>query len=691
MQKKEVQRRVQHVGVQGPFVRSKWSHILVTFSQDDLQLKDYPHNDAMVISCVIKGFLVNNVLVDTGIAADIIFAKAFRQMQEPKDKIHDATHPLCGFGGRQIVALGKITMSITFGYVHNTRTEQVVFDIVDMEYPYNPIIGRGTLNAFEALLHPAYLCMKIPSEQGPIAIHGSQEAARRAEGSWTDSKAIHNIDGAEACQQYKHKREKAASADQSKPMLLCEDIAYQRVLLGSQLSNEQEKTLIRFLFNNKDVFTWTANDLCGVNRDGIEHSLNVDPSFRPRKQRLQKMSDDKAEGDRNEVKRLLSAGVIIDVTYPEWLANTIMVKEANGKWRMCIDFTDLNKACPKDDFPLPRIDSLVDAAASSKLMSLLDCYSGYHQIWMKKEDEPKTSFITPSGTYYYLRMPEGLKNAGGSFSRMTAKVLHSQIGRNVLPYVDDIIVKSTKQENHIADLQETFANLRQAGFKLNPEKCVFGVKKGKFLGCLVSTKGMEANPNKIKDILRMEPPNTKKGVRRLAGRLASLNRFISRSAEINLPFFEILKSAEVFQWGPAQQRAFEELKQYLIDLTTLAPPSPGAPLLLYVAASHSAVSATLVQEKQDGQVKKQALIYFVSKVLSLSKRKYTELEKVLYDVLMASRKLRHYFQAYNIIVPSSQPLKDIMRNREATGRIGKWAAELNEFSIDYVHRSSIQS
>jgi hypothetical protein len=129
----------------------------------------------------------------------------------------------------------------------------------------------------------------------------------------------------------------------------------------------------------------------------------------------------------------------------------------------------------------------------------------------------------------------------------------------------------------------------------------------------------------------------------------------------------------------------------LIDLTTLTPPSPGAPLLLYVAASHSAVSAALVQEKQDGQVKKQALVYFVSKVLSLSKKNYTELEKVLYAVLVASGKLRHYFQAYHIIVPSSQPLKDIMRNREATGRIGKWAAKFNEFSIDYVHRSSIQS
>jgi hypothetical protein len=180
------------------------------------------------------------------------------------------------------------------------------------------------------------------------------------------------------------------------------------------------------------------------------------------------------------VKRLLSAGVIREVTYPEWLANIVIVKKANGKWRMCIDFTDLNKACPKDEFPLSRIDSLVDAAATLELMSLLDCYSRYHQIWMK-EDELKTSFITLSGTYCYLRMPQGLKNAGGCFSRMTAKVLHSQIGRNVLTYVDDIIVKSTRKENHVTYLQETFANFRRAGLKLNLKKCVFGVKKGKFL------------------------------------------------------------------------------------------------------------------------------------------------------------------------------------------------------------------
>jgi hypothetical protein len=134
-----------------------------------------------------------------------------------------------------------------------------VFDIVDMEYPYNAIIGHGTLNAFEAILHPAYLCMKIPSEQGPIAVHGSQEAARKAEGKRIDSKEIHNIYGVEACEQYKYKREKAASADQPKPMLLCEDIVEQKVLLGSQLSEDQEK-------NFDKIFIQQQRCLCLVSQ-----------------------------------------------------------------------------------------------------------------------------------------------------------------------------------------------------------------------------------------------------------------------------------------------------------------------------------------------------------------------------------------------------------------------------------------
>jgi hypothetical protein len=135
------------------------------------------------------------------------------------------------------------------------------------------------------------------------------------------------------------------------------------------------------------------------------------------------MFEDRAIGARTEVKRLITIKVIREIAYLEWLANIVMVKKSNKKWQKCIDFTDLNKLSPKDEFPLPKIYSLIDAVANSKMMNLLDYYLGYYPIWMKKEDEPKTSFITPSDTYCYPQMLEGLKNVGGSFSRMTSKVL----------------------------------------------------------------------------------------------------------------------------------------------------------------------------------------------------------------------------------------------------------------------------
>ena len=140
---------------------------------------------------------------------------------------------------------------------------------------------------------------------------------------------------------------------------------------------------------------WSAGDLRGVSRDIVEHRLDIRPGAKPKNQRPHKMSDEKAAAVKAEVQRLLDAKVIRKVKYPTWLANTVPVKKKNGKWRMCIDFTDLNKACPKDDFPLPRIDKIIDNAANIQLMLLLDCFSGYHQIWMRMEDEEKTSFTTP--------------------------------------------------------------------------------------------------------------------------------------------------------------------------------------------------------------------------------------------------------------------------------------------------------
>jgi hypothetical protein len=182
----------------------------------------------------------------------------------------------------------------------------------------------------------------------------------------------------------------------------------------------------------------------------------------------------------------------------------------------------------------------------SEMLSLLDMFSGYHQIRVRKEDEEKTGFITPFGTFCFVRISEGLKNTGCTFSRMIAIVLHPQLQRHILVYVDDIVVKSVKRRDHISDLAETFANLRAANLRLNPEKCVFGIHKGKVLGCLVSTKGIEANPDKIKAPIEMQDPVSVKDVQKLTGRVTTLNRFIPRAVERSLPFFQVLRSTKNF-------------------------------------------------------------------------------------------------------------------------------------------------
>ena len=175
-----------------------------------------------------------------------------------------------------------------------------------------------------------------------------------------------------------------------------------------------------------------------------------------------------------------------------------MVPKKNTKvLRMCVDFTSLNKHCPKDHFPLPRIDQIVDSTAGCQRLSFLDAYSGYHQIRMKIEDEELTAFITPYGVYCYTTMPFGLKNAGATYQRMMQNCLQAQIGRNIQVYVDDIVIMTKDDSTFLDDLRKTFDNLDRYHIKLNPTKCAFGVPSGQLLGYLISARGIEANPEKI--------------------------------------------------------------------------------------------------------------------------------------------------------------------------------------------------
>jgi len=287
--------------------------------------------------------------------------------------------------------------------------------------------------------------------------------------------------------------------------------------IGTSMKEETKQELVQFLRENVDVFAWSHEDMPGIDPSIITHRLNVYPSSKPVRQKKRVFAPERDNAIKEEVQKLTTAQFIREVYYPDWLANVVMVKKANGKWRMCVDFIDLNKACPKDSYPLPRIDQLVDSTAGHQLLSFMDAFSGYNQIKMDEADQEKTSFVTSQGLFCYKAMPFGLKNVGATYQRLVNQMFRPQIGRNVEVYVDDMLVKSLDEKKHLDDLKETFDTLRRHQMKLNPNKCAFGVSSGKFLGFMVSQRGIEANPDKIRAILDMEPPKNIKEVQSLTG------------------------------------------------------------------------------------------------------------------------------------------------------------------------------
>jgi ribonuclease HI len=308
---------------------------------------------------------------------------------------------------------------------------------------------------------------------------------------------------------------------------------------------------------------------------------------------------------------------------------------------MCVDYTGLNKACPKIPYPLPRIDQIVDSTARCETLSFLDAYSGYHQIKMKESDQLATSFITPFGMYCYT----------------------------------------------------TFGCLCAKGVKLNPKKCVFGVPRGMLLGFIVSERGIEANSEKIAAITDMGPIKDLKGVERVMGCLVALSRFILRLGEKGLPLYRLLRKAERFTWTPEAEEALRNLKALLTNAPILVPPAAGEALLIYVAATTQVVSAAIVVERQEEghALLVQRPVHFISEVLFETKIRYPQIQKLLYAVILTRRKLRHYFESHLVTVVSSFPLGEIIQCREASGRIAKWAVELMGKTLSFAPRKVIKS
>uniref|UniRef100_A0A2N9H026 Reverse transcriptase/retrotransposon-derived protein RNase H-like domain-containing protein n=1 Tax=Fagus sylvatica TaxID=28930 RepID=A0A2N9H026_FAGSY len=533
--------------------------------------------NALVVTLTIAGFLTRRVLIDNGSSADIIYLPAYQQMKIDKEQLKPIDIPL-------------------WTYPKQVRTS-VEFLLVDCPLAYNVIIGRPTLNKLRAVTSTYHLLV-------PEATHQTMK-----------------IDEG-------HKL--VEPTEELEVIALDDDEPSKTTSIGTKMDRTIREALISFLKSNLDVFAWTHDDMPGIDPATICHKLNVDPSIRPIKQKRRVFAPDRNQAISDEVEKLLTAGFIREVFYPDWLANVVMVKKANGKWRMCVDFTDLNKACPKDSFPLPRIDQLVDSTAGHRLLTFMDAFSGYNQIMMDDTDQEKTSFITSKGLFCYKVMSFGLKNAGATYQRLMNKMFHHQIGRNV-------------------------------------------------------EVGIEANPDKIKAVLEMTPPRTTKEVQSLTGRVAALNRFVSRATDKCLPFFKTLRKA--FVWTDECQKSFEELKRYLTSPPLLSPSQQGEALSLYLAVSPTAVSSALIRE--DGGT--QLPVYYTSKAFQGAEERYPAMEKLALALVIAARKLRPYFQSHKIIVLTNHPLRKAMNKPDAAGRLIQWAVELSEFDIEYHPRQAIKA
>ncbi|XP_073294454.1 uncharacterized protein [Primulina huaijiensis] len=661
---------------------------VISFGPEDLRGVSLPHNDALVIQARVANYDILRVFVDNGSSVNVIFKEALVQMDLHEYQLEAVEISLFGFAGHAVYPEGEITLPLTLGTGDLRKTVLTVFTIVDAPSSYNIFLGRPAMNEMRAVASTYHQKIKFPVRGRVGEVKGDQPSSRKCFGETVridQKKARREGKGKESQGELAREREVHFVAEEEQEVVEIGPGKHVRVARDMCVSTRVN--LLNYLKANVSVFAWSQKELAGVSPQVAEHKLNILPGSRPVKQKKRHFGPEKDKVIEEQVGELLRAGHIKEVQFPTWLSNMVLIPKATRKWRMCVDFKDLNKACPKDCYPLPRIDQLVDSTSGCELLSFLDAYQGYHQIPLTLEDQDKASFITSGGTFCYVVMPFGLKNAGATYQCLMNHVFQKQIGRNIEVYVDDILIKTREVSCFIDDLAEAFTTLKQYGIKLNPTKCIFGVKSGKFLGFLVTDRRIEVNPEKIKAIMDMPSPQSVRDVPKLTERIAALSRFISRSTHRSYPFFQVLRKAQKFGWDDKCEQAFQDLKKHLAELPILVKPKSGEKLWIYLSATEYVVSSVLIREEGADQKP----VYYLSHALRGAELNYSETEKIALALVVTARKLRPYFLSHPIVVLTNSPLERIMTHAEVSGRMVKWTLELGEYDIEYKPRVAIKA
>ena len=307
-------------------------------------------------------------------------------------------------------------------------------------------------------------------------------------------------------------REVKPYQEETEVVTLGVDEERKEVKVGTGMSANIRDELVALLRDYQEKFAWSYQDMPGLSFDIIQHRLPLNPECSLVKQNLRRMKPEMSLKIKEEVKKQFDASFLAVAWYPEWVANIVSVPKRDGKAQIYVDYQDLNRPSPKDNFPLLHIDILVDNTTNFALFYFMDGFSGYNQIKMAPEDTEKMTFVTLWGTFCYKVMSFGLKNTEATYQRTMVVLFHDMVHKEIEVYVDDMIAKSKTEEEHLVNLRKLFKRLYKYRLRLNPTKCTFGVKSEKLLGFIASQKGIEVDPNKVKAILEMPEPCTEKHV-----------------------------------------------------------------------------------------------------------------------------------------------------------------------------------
>jgi ribonuclease HI len=398
------------------------------------------------------------------------------------------------------------------------------------------------------------------------------------------------------------------------------------VKLSKFLSVENKNKYTELLKKYKDVFAWSYEDLKTYDTSVIEHKIPLKPGVKPFKQKLRQFNPILLPVIEKEVKKLLDAKIIVPLRYSDWVANLVPVRKKNGEIRLCVDFRNLNKSSLKDNYPLPKMDHVLEKVVGATRMSMIDGFSGYNQIVVSEPDKEKTAFTTPWGTFMYDKMPFGLMNAGATFQRAMDIAFVGERDKFVVIYLDDLTVFSKSDEDHIIHLKQTFEKCRKYGLSLNPKKSHFAMQEGKLLGHIVSRDGIRIDPKRVEAIETLAIPRNVKEIQSFLGKIIFLRRFVPNFAEIVKLITDMLRKNNEVKWTTEARASFAHIKKVISEAPVLASPDYLKEFFIFSFASEHTLAVVLLQKNEEGF---EQPIAFFSKSLRDAELKYNIMENKL--------------------------------------------------------------